>query len=106
MGRILEFIGYKPIFAASGGEGIEKAVSEKPDLILLDVLLPDMDGPATARQVRADPRSKDIPIIAVTAAFDSLFRQSCLDAGCNDYLVKPFRYEVLEQKLRTLIPPQ
>jgi CheY-like chemotaxis protein len=102
--RILEVVGYNPISAANGNEGVEKAISEKPDLILLDAVLPDMDGPAAARLIRADLTSKDIPIIAMTGVFDSLIRQSCLEAGCNDYLVKPFPYELLNQKLRAWMP--
>lgn len=100
MSQTLDAMGYKAILAGNGNEAVEKAISEKPDLVLLDVELPDIDGPQIARILRADPVTKDIPIIAVSAEFGSWVRQSCLSAGCNDFIAKPFTYEVLEEKLR------
>jgi len=99
----LELMGFEPITAAGGKEGIEKAISEKPDLVLLDILMPDMDGRDTARILRRNAETKDIPIIAETALSDRRDLNTCLDAGCNDYLVKPFSYKDLEEKLRVFI---
>lgn len=99
----LKLMGFEPITAGGGKEGIEKAISEKPELVLLDILMPDMDGRDTARILRRNAETKDIPIIAETALSDRRDLNSCLDAGCNDYLVKPFSYKNLEEKLRLFI---
>jgi CheY-like chemotaxis protein len=99
----LELMGFEAIVARDGKEGIEKAISEKPHLVLLDILMPDMDGRDAARILRATPATKDIPIIAETALSYQKDLNSCLQAGCNDYLVKPFTYKDLEKKLNGLI---
>ncbi len=99
----LELMGFSPIAAAGGQEGILKATSEKPDLILLDILMPDMDGRETARTLRSNPDTKDIPIVAETALSSDRDLLSCLRAGCDDYLVKPFTYDELENKLHAFI---
>jgi two-component system, cell cycle response regulator DivK len=96
-------MGFEPITAQNGREGVEKAVSEKPDLVLLDVLMPEMDGWNTARMLRAIPQTKDIPILAETALAAREDLDSCLQAGCNDYLVKPFTYDELQQKISAFI---
>jgi CheY-like chemotaxis protein len=99
----LELMGFDPIAASGGKEGIAKAISEKPDLVLLDILMPDMDGRDTARTLRANPETKDIPIVAETALSSQRDLNTCLRAGCNDYLVKPFSYNDLENKLHAFI---
>ena len=98
--QALDSMGYKPIHAGDGNEAVERAVSDKPDLILLDVMLPAIDGPQAAKILRWHPVTKDIPIIAMSAEFGSWVRQKCLNAGCNDFIAKPFTYELLEEKLR------
>jgi DNA-binding response OmpR family regulator len=99
----LEVMGFEPITAGGAKEGIEKAISEKPNLVLLDIFMPDMDGRDAARILRASPETKDIPIVAETALFSRRDLTSCLNAGCNDYLVKPFTFKDLEAKLRAFI---
>ncbi len=99
----LELMGVEPITAGGGKEGILKAISEQPDLVLLDILMPDMDGRDAARILRRNPKTKDIPIIAETALSDRQDLNSCVDAGCNDYLVKPFSYKDLQKKLHVFI---
>ncbi len=96
-------MGFKPIAAGGGKEGIEKAVSEKPHLILLDICMPDLDGRDTARILRGNPDTKDIPIVAETALSNQRDLDSCLKAGCNDYLVKPFTYKDLEEKIQRFV---
>lgn len=100
MSQTLDSMGYKPIMAKDGNEGIEKAIYDKPDLILLDVMLPDIDGPQVAKILRLHPVTKNIPIIAISAAFGSEVRQRCLSAGCNEFMAKPFTYTLLAEKLR------
>jgi CheY-like chemotaxis protein len=99
----LEHMGFEPITAENGKEGVERALSEKPDLVLLDILMPVMDGLETVRTLRGNLATKDIPILAETALSRQADLNSCLQAGCNDYLVKPFTYRDLEEKLRSFI---
>ena len=99
----LELMGFEPITARGGKEGVEKALSEKPHLVLLDICMPDMDGRDVARILRARPETKDIPIVAETALSNQRDLNSCLQAGCDDCLVKPFTYKDLEEKLHALI---
>ena len=101
----IELMGYVPITARLAKEGIEKAVAEQPDLILMDVMMPEMDGREAVRELRARPETKDIPILAATALFRTTDLKSCLDAGCNGYIIKPFTFQELQVKLREFIPP-
>jgi CheY-like chemotaxis protein len=96
----LSLMGFEPIVAQDGAEGIRKAVAEKPDLVLLDMMMQELDGRETARMLRAHPETKNIPIVAATALFRQPDLNSCLQAGCNDYLVKPFTFTDLEKKVR------
>lgn len=103
MRKMLGLMGYDSISAANGKECLSRAVSETPDLIILDIGLPDMDGRDVARQLRSDPATRDIPILALTAMFDLGLGKSCLEAGCDDYLQKPVTHQVLKEKLQRLL---
>ena len=103
LGRIVEGMGYVPVIASDGEEGIEKAIAEKPNLILLDMRMPLMDGREVARRLRANPETKGIPILATTALFRSDDLNACLEAGCNGYIVKPFGVRDLQRKIRELL---
>jgi len=100
----LKSLGYSVISANSGVEGVKKAIEEKPDLILMDILMAGMDGREATRMIRSNPVTKDIPIIAVSVLFRHSDRKSCFEAGCNEYIVKPFSFNVLQEKIRALIP--
>jgi CheY-like chemotaxis protein len=100
----IELMGYTPLPASTAKEALEKAIVEKPALILLDIMLPTMDGREAARVLKANPETEDIPILATTALFREPDLQSCLEAGCSGYLVKPFTFQELQRKLRELIP--
>lgn len=100
----VELMGFVPITAKHGKEGVEKVLSEKPHLVLMDIMMPGMDGRETARALRANPETKDIPILAATALFRDSDLKSCLEAGCNGYIVKPFTFQELQAKLREFIP--
>jgi two-component system, cell cycle response regulator DivK len=100
----IELMGFMPVLAKHGKEGLEKAISEKPELILMDIMMPGMDGWEAARAVRANPETKDIPILAATALFRDSDLKTCMDAGCNSYIVKPFTFLELQSKIRELIP--
>ena len=90
---------YELLEAADGREGLERIRSERPDLVLLDLSLPELDGYEVTRAVRADPALRDTRIIAVTAHAMAGDRDKALAAGCDDYLSKPIDEEVLWAKV-------
>lgn len=102
---ILERLFYVPVRASHGREGLEKAISEKPQLILMDMRMPVMDGWEAARALRTHPATKNIPILATTALFRPHELSTCLEAGCNDYIVKPFSCVDLQTKIGELLRP-
>jgi two-component system, cell cycle response regulator DivK len=99
----LKTLGYLVISAENGLVAIEKAIAEQPDLILMDIMMPEMDGWQASRAVRANPDTKDIPILAATAMCRRADLNACLEAGCNGYIVKPFTMLELAQKVGDLI---
>ncbi len=99
----VELMGFTAIPAKHGKEALEKAASDQPDLILLDIMMPSMDGLEAARALRQQPKTKSIPILAATALFRDSDLKSCLDAGCNGYIVKPFTFQELQTKVRELL---
>jgi two-component system, cell cycle response regulator DivK len=103
LGLIVDRMGYVPVVAREGEEGVEKAIAEKPNVILLDMMMPKMDGREVARRLRANPETKEIPILAITALHRSQDLNACLLAGCNGYIVKPFSVGDLQAKIRELL---
>ena len=100
----IELMGFVPLTAKRGIEGVEKAASEKPELIILDIMMPGMDGFEAAREIRANKETKEIPILAATALFRDSDLRNCIEAGCNGYIIKPFTFQELQAKVRELIP--
>lgn len=100
--RQLAYLGYEVAEAADGLEGLRQVENEKPDLVIVDIMMPDLDGREVARRLRASPETKDLPILAATVLFHSEDIQSCLAAGCNDVLTKPFTLQQLKAKLERL----
>jgi len=98
---VLEGEGYRTLTAADGESGLERALAEKPDLILLDVMMPKMDGFEVCAELRrlSDP----VPVLMLTAKGRVEDRVSGLDAGADDYLVKPFSTEELLARVRALL---
>ena len=90
---------YELVEAVDGKKGLEMAARERPDLILLDISLPEMDGWEVTRQIRADADLKQIPIIAVTAHAMAGDRDKAYEHGCNDYLAKPIDEDELWKKV-------
>jgi CheY-like chemotaxis protein len=87
----LELVGgYEVLTASSGRDGLERARGVQPDAILLDVMMPDMDGPATLVELRADPATRDIPVVFLTAITHSAERQKLGQLGAAGVLTKPF----------------
>lgn len=99
----IELMGFDPITAKRGIEGVEKALSEKPELIIMDIMMPGMDGWDTAREIRAHAEMKDVPILAATALFRDADLTRCIEAGCNGYIIKPFTFQELQAKVQELI---
>ena len=95
--------GYGLAFACNGSEGLSMAKRLEPDLIVLDVMMPEMDGLEYLRLIRGNPRLAEIPIILVTALDDRTSRLAGLEAGADDYMVKPFDRIELRTRIRTII---
>ena len=96
---MLESRGYKVSVALDGLDGIEKAANERPDLILLDIMMPDMDGYEVCMRLRAMPDTKETPIIMLTVKDDPESVTKCFDLGANSYIVKPFNLPTMVRKL-------
>ena len=90
---------YRLIEAVDGEEGVQMALAEVPDLILLDIQLPKLSGYDVVRQLKADESTKEIPIIAITSYALDGDDSRVLEAGCDDYIAKPYRPEVLRERL-------
>ncbi|MDX2255442.1 MAG: PAS domain S-box protein [Pseudanabaenaceae cyanobacterium bins.39] len=95
--------GYRLIVANNGSEAISLANSTKPDLILMDIQMPQVDGLEAIRQIRQNPDRLDVPIIALTALAMEGDRDRCLAAGANEYISKPIRLKQLTQMMQTLL---
>jgi CheY-like chemotaxis protein len=95
--------GYEIVEARNGLEAIEKTQRQRPDLILMDIQMPGMDGLETIRRLRALPEFDSVPIIALTALAMSGDRERCLEAGANEYLPKPFSLKTLTEMVESLL---
>jgi two-component system cell cycle response regulator DivK len=101
---LLTSVGYELIEAVHGGEGVALAQSEKPDLILMDIQLPVIDGYEATRRIRAIPDLAKVPIIAVTSYALSGDEAKTRAAGCDGYVAKPFSPRQLVAKIREFLP--
>ena len=104
MRRLLEMSGYRVLEAINGEEAVELAHRERPQLILMDLSLPQLDGLAATRRIRQHAELRDVPIVAVSAHDTADFHADALAAGCNDYVTKPIDFDQLEALLRRLLP--
>lgn len=99
LARLLQKRGYTILFAEDGESALAMALAEHPDLILMDISLPKMDGYEVTMRLRVDPSMKTVPIIALTAHAMTSDRQRALDAGCTDYETKPVEFARLLAKI-------
>jgi two-component system cell cycle response regulator DivK len=99
LSRRLERRGYEVVIAADGGQGVALAQSERPDLVLMDMSLPVLDGWEATRRLKADPETKNIPVIALTAHAMAGDQEKALAAGCDDYDTKPVDLNSLLAKI-------
>lgn len=103
LARRLARRGYEVVIAVDGWQGVTLAQTESPDLILMDMNLPVLDGSEATRQLRAVPATRSIPIIALTAHAMAGDRENALEAGCDDYDTKPIELERLLGKIEVLL---
>jgi two-component system, cell cycle response regulator DivK len=99
----LEFLGYDAITADDGRKAVEMAEAHLPDLIIMDISLPQMDGLQATALIRENPKTKAIPILAATARALPGDREKCIQGGCNDYIAKPFTHRELGAALKKLL---
>src|SRR5215475_8817639 len=98
--------GYTVVVATDGAQGVALAASEQPDLILMDLSLPVLDGWEAARRIKAAPTTSRIPIIALSAHAMTGDQEKALAAGCDDFDTKPVELQRLLDKIRSLAPPE
>ena len=101
---ILEKYGYQVIQAKNGKDGINSAIDESPDMILLDIQLPEMDGYTVARELRKKMKNPDAPIIAITSYAMAGDKEKAINAGCIDYLTKPINPDTFIQSIQQYLP--
>jgi DNA-binding response OmpR family regulator len=99
----LEQAGFVVLEAANGDEGLEKARSFEPDVLVLDLMLPEISGFVLARAVRSFERTRDIGIVAVSALASEALRMEALAAGCDVFLTKPVRAELVVEQVRLVL---
>lgn len=99
----LEAEGYQAIVAENGKEGVLKALSEKPDIILVDIMLPEMDGMEMIRVLHSNSDFKHIPMIVVSCLGRDADVKKAKDVGAEDYLVKPYAYKDLIKKIKHFV---
>jgi two-component system, cell cycle response regulator DivK len=104
MRDLLTSVGYEIIEAVTGEEGVIAASTHVPDLILMDIQLPGLDGYEATRRIKADPALRQIPVIAVTSYALSGDDVKAFAAGCEGYVSKPFSPRALLAKIRTFLP--
>lgn len=104
LSRRLERRGFAVVMAVDGQQGVDMARSEKPDLILMDMSLPVMDGWAATQTIKADEALKVIPVIALTAHAMAGDREKAIEAGCDDYDTKPIELPRLLEKIGKFLP--
>ena len=104
LSRRLKRRGYEVAIAVNGAEGVSMAASTTPDLILMDMSLPVMDGWEATKNIKANPATESIPVIALTAHAMSGDREKALQAGCDDYDTKPIELSRLLTKIKTFLP--
>jgi len=97
---------YEIIPATNGTEAVERAASRLPDLILMDIIMPEMDGLEAMRLIRENPETRSIPILAITATVSNTIEEECYNMGCDDYIAKPFTFDQLLPRIEKLLAPE
>ncbi len=100
---VLKRAGYELLIAEDGETGVELALRENPDLILMDVMLPLINGYEATRRIKMNPATRHIPIVAITANDAPSERDRALDAGCDGYITKPIDTRILPNQIRLFL---
>jgi two-component system cell cycle response regulator DivK len=101
---LLENRGYEVVSAENGVRALEVAIRSRPNALLLDLELPQLDGLSVTRNLRLHPGFAQVPIIIVSGHDPNRYRQAALDAGCNEYLLKPINFKRLQELLDQFVP--
>jgi CheY-like chemotaxis protein len=101
--RRLQRRGFEVIGATDGKAGVEKAKSEKPDLVLMDMNMPELDGWEATKQIKTDPDTQGVPVIALTAHAMQGDRERALSVGCSDYHTKPVEFPKLISQIEAIL---
>ncbi len=94
---------YETIQAMNGKQAVDIAATQLPDLILMDIIMPVMNGHQATRLIRQNPKTHSIPILAVTALDGHLYEEECFQSGCNDHIAKPFTSTQLASRIEKLL---
>jgi len=100
LGMLMKVNGITALKAFGGVEGLEKARADKPDVILLDIMMPDMDGYEVIKELRSDKNTKGIPVIFVTARTDAEYEERAEALGADGYITKPYERDSLMETIR------
>lgn len=100
---ILEEEGYACSVASDGEEGLRLIKQEKPDLVFLDINMPKMDGYQVCKEIRLDPDLEDIYVIALTAMGQDVDQKASLEAGANEYMLKPFNPKIIRERVAEIL---
>jgi two-component system cell cycle response regulator DivK len=103
LGRRLQRRGFEVLMAVDGKVGVEMSKTERPDLVLMDMNMPEVDGWEATRQIKADPNTKDLPVIGLTAHAMTGDRERAIEAGCSDYHTKPVEFPRLLSQIEALL---
>ena len=95
--------GYEVVTALDGEQALEKARSEKPDLIVLDIMMPKLDGYETCKMLKADPETKDVPVILLSAKGRNVDQKVGFEVGADDYITKPFSPRKLVERINAIL---
>ena len=94
---------YDIVAATNGKQAVERAATQLPDLIMMDIIMPEMDGMDAIHMIRQNPDTASIPILAVTATVSNTIEEECYNMGCDDFISKPFTYEQLVPHIEKLL---
>jgi len=95
--------GYEVVTALDGEQALEKARAEKPDLIVLDIMMPKLDGYETCKRLKADPETKDVPVILLSAKGRNVDQKVGFEVGADDYITKPFSPRKLVERINAIL---
>ena len=101
----VELLGFVAVSARNAEDGVKFAIAERPGLIFLDLMMPRIDGLKVTQMLRAHPETSNIPILVASALSSGSDVETCMQAGCTDYIAKPFSFYEFQMKVHELIHP-